>query len=183
MNNSTAGVRIYASFVNLVLMQYQPKKYLYTDLFEIVEGYDLDAPDAMVPIDLYNDTCAWIERELGKYSLIRIGRFVGQKVWDNLIGRKMISTKSSPIEILENLKIAAESLIDDPENRSWEFLEIGNCRVVMRRTQTFNRLLQLGMLDGLVSKCDKVVSVNVSFLKSIEEGAEFDDYLITWIER
>jgi hypothetical protein len=50
----------------------------------------------------------------------------------------------------------------------------------MRRTQNFNSILQLGLLKGLVQKTG-VRLVEVKYLRSVAEGADYDDYLITWM--
>lgn len=50
----------------------------------------------------------------------------------------------------------------------------------MRRTQTFNSKLQLGLLSGLVYKCKNVFGVTVDYLEKEADGAEYDIYIIRW---
>ena len=71
-------------------------------------------------------------------------------------------------------------MIQDPEGRVWEIREVKERSIVMRRTQAFNSTLQLGLLRGLVQKTGARV-VEVKYLRSVAEGADYDDYLITWI--
>jgi len=50
----------------------------------------------------------------------------------------------------------------------------------MRKTQTFNTTLQIGLLDGLIRKSG-VFGVQVILQKEVKLGAEFDEYMISWM--
>jgi len=179
MDHSTENVTLFATFINDVLKNYEDQKEEYSELFRMVEGVDLSDPFNEVPMQLYNDICAWIEENLGKYSLIRAGRNIGETVFTTLVENKMISEQARPIDVMKALKEAASQMIQDPKNRGWEILDSTEKSIIMRRTQTFNSQLQFGLLDGLVRKTG-VFGIEVHYLKSVEEGNDFDEYQITW---
>ena len=179
MDNSTENVTLFAVFINDILKNYEAKRDDYEELFALVEGYDLTDPFSKVPIQLYNDLCRWIEDNLGKFNLIRVGRNVGETVYDSLIQNNLLSEKSTPLETMQALKGAAETMVQDEKKRGWEILEHTNNSILMRRTQTFNSQLQIGLLDGLVRKTKKS-GVKVEYTKKLEDGADFDEYIITW---
>jgi len=52
--------------------------------------------------------------------------------------------------------------------------------ILMRKTQTFNTTLQIGLLDGLIRKSG-VFGVQVILQKEVKLGAEFDEYMISWM--
>jgi hypothetical protein len=180
MNNSTQGVTLFAVFLNDVLKNYEDQKDLYKDLFDMTKGYDLSDPFNKVPMQLYNDCCAWIEKELGKFNLIRVGKNIGETVWSTLQANNMIQAEANPLEIMQALKIAADNMIQDPEGRGWNILEPTSNSLVMQRTQTFNSKLQFGLLQGLVSKSPGITDVEVTYRKNIDEGDAFDEYLVKW---
>ncbi|OJJ14011.1 hypothetical protein BKI52_44910 [marine bacterium AO1-C] len=179
MDNSTENVTLFAVFINDILKNYEEKKEDYEDLFAMVEGYDLSDPFNKVPMQLYNDLCEWIENNLGKFNLIRVGRNVGETVHDSLVQNNIISTDSTPLDTMQALKGAAETMVQDEKKRGWEILEHTDNSILMRRTQTFNSQLQIGLLDGLIRKTKKS-GVKVEYTKKVEDGADFDEYIITW---
>ena len=180
MDDSTEGVTLYATFVQDVLKNYENEPEEFSDLFAMVAGVDLSDPLSLVPMDVYNRMCGWIEQNLGKFNLIQVGRNVGETAHEAMVTQKIISPSSaSPVQVLKGLIEAAQHMIQDPKKRGWVLLESGKEYAVIRRTQSFNSKLQLGLLSGLVSKT-AVSGVEVTFQNSIEEGAPFDDYLITW---
>jgi len=179
MDNSTENVTLFAAFINDILRHYDNTKEEYKPLFAMTEGYDLSEPFNKVPIQLYNDLCLWVENELGKFNLIRVGRSVGETAFGAMKANGLVHDKSTPLETMQALVTVASSMIQDPKMRGWEIIENNKNSIVMRRTQTFNRQLQLGLLDALIRKSG-VTGVRVDFRKSIESGAEFDEYIITW---
>ena len=179
MDNSTENVTLFAVFINDILKNYEDKKDDYLELFDLVKGYDLSDPYNKVPISLYNELCQWIEDNLGKFNLIRVGRTIGETVHTSLVMNNFISDSASPVEIMQALAKVAKEMVQDPKNRGWNILSSENNKIVMQRTQTFNSKLQLGLIDGLVRKSG-VYSVNVDYVKSVEKGDEFDEYMITW---
>jgi len=179
MDNSTEGVTLYAIFINDVLKNYEADKDQYQELFELTQGYDLSEPFNTIPIQLYNDMCEWIQTELGKFNLIRVGRNIGETVYDTMQTNNMISADSTPVTIIETLAAVASQMIQDPKGRGWEILEKANESILLKRTQTFNSLLQFGLLDGLVRKAG-VTNVKVEYKKEVAKGDDFDEYLVSW---
>jgi hypothetical protein len=180
MNLSTENVTLYAVFVCDILKHYEDKKEEYHPLFDMADRADLSQPFNKVPIQLYNDMCSWIEKELGKFNLIVVGRKIGETVYQGLTDNGLIKTSATPLQVMEGLIKVANEMIQDPEKRGWEVVKYEKNSITMRRTQTFNRNLQLGLLDGLIRKSG-VGGVKVDYSKSIESGAEYDEYLITWV--
>jgi hypothetical protein len=178
MDNSTEGVTLYAAFISDILRNYEDKKEQYQGLFAMAASYDLSDPFGKVPMQLYNDMCAWIEKELGKFNLIRVGRNVGETAFGSMVANGLLKEVSSPVQIMEALVTVANAMIQDPKKRGWEIVKSTKSSITMRRTQSFNRQLQLGLLDGLVRKSG-VKSIKVDFTKSVDIGNEFDEYLIT----
>jgi hypothetical protein len=179
MDNSTENVTLFAVFIKDILKNYEDNKSDYTELFKMTEGYDLSNPYNKVPMKLYNDLCQWIENNLGKFNLIRVGRNIGETVFTNLVTNKIISEKATPIEIVQALAKIANEMVQDPKGRGWVILKHEENKIFMKRTQTFNSKLQIGLLDGLVRKSG-VFSVNVDYVKSLEKGDDFDEYMISW---
>jgi hypothetical protein len=180
MDQSTEGVTLFAVFINDVLKNYADKREDYPELFAIVAPYDLSDPFGKVPIKVYNDLCQWIEDNLGKFNLIRIGRNIGETVFTTLVVNKIIQENATPLEIMQALQKVAGEMIQDPKKRGWEILDSTPKSITMRRTQSFNSKLQLGLLDGLIRKT-KISGVNVDYVKSLEKGDAYDEYLIKWV--
>ncbi len=91
----------------------------------------------------------------------------------------MVNSSSKPSDVLKALVVVANEMIQDPEKKGWEILEIKDKSIIMKRTQDFNSKLQLGLLDGIVRKTG-VSGVKVDYVKEVELGATHDEYLITW---
>ncbi|MGY6560541.1 MAG: hypothetical protein ACXITV_00380 [Luteibaculaceae bacterium] len=180
MNNSTQNVTLFAAFINDVLNLYKDKKDDYAELFEMTKDLDLSDPFNKVPMEIYNKMCQWLEDNLGKFNLIKVGRQIGETAYGAMVQNKLITESSSPQEVAEGLVIVAANMIQDPEGRGWVIVEKGDKHLIMRRTQTFNSKLQLGLLDGLIRKSG-VSAVKVEYVNEIELGAEFDDYKISWV--
>ncbi|MEN7547931.1 hypothetical protein AAG747_08425 [Rapidithrix thailandica] len=180
MNHSTENVTLYALFLSDILKNYENKKEEYPDLFQMVEELDLSEPFNKVPIKVYNEMCAWIEENLGKFNLIRVGRNVGESIYQGMLDSGAITTSTKPLEIMKTLIKMAETMIQDPEKRGWEIAASSEHSIQMRRTQTFNSKLQLGVLDGLIRKAG-VGGVKVDLVKDVEAGDEFDEFLISWV--
>lgn len=124
--------------------------------------------------------CDWIEQKLGKFNLIRIGRNIGESTYDMMIANKLIGGKSTPLDIMKALIITSRLGVQDPKKRGWEIVESTEKSILMRKTQTFNTTLQIGLLDGLIRKSG-VFGVQVNLKKEVKLGAEFDEYLISWM--
>ncbi|MEL6538888.1 MAG: hypothetical protein AAFQ98_25960 [Bacteroidota bacterium] len=181
MDHSTEGVTLLAVFISDVLKNYQPNREDYEELFAKVKGMDLSDPNRMVPMQIYNDLCQWIEDNLGKFNLIQVGRNVGETAFAAMVAEGLINEDTAtPIEVLQGIQAASKTMIHDPKGRGWEILDKGDHYIIMRRTQTFNSKLQLGLLSGLVRKTN-VSGVNVDYERRLEDGADFDDYRISWM--
>jgi len=180
MDQSTENVTLFAAFVNDILENYQDKKDEYKELFDLAKGYDLSNPVNKVPMKVYNDMCTWLENKLGKFNLVRVGRNVGETAYENMKATKVIPEKATPQDIMQGLVLVASTAIQDPKKRGWEIVASTPKSITMRRTQTFNSKLQLGLLDGLIRKSG-VGGVKVEYIKEVEKGEPFDEYLISWL--
>jgi len=180
MDKSTENVTIYADVVDDVLKNYLDKRNEYKELFDMANGYDISKPSNKIPIQVYLNMCDWIEKKLGKFNLIRIGRNIGESTYETMLSKKMIAGKCPPLEVMKALIITSHLGVQDPKKRGWEIVSSTEKSIIMRKTQNFNTVLQLGLLDGLIRKSG-VVGVNVSLDKEISKGAEYDEYLITWL--
>jgi len=179
MDTSTENVSICAVFVTDILSMYEDKKAEYPDLFSFAQGHDLSDPFDHVPMVVYNNICNWVEKNLGRASTKRLGREIGKTVFTTLQQNKLISANLHPHEIMEALAEVTSQMINDPQNRGWQILEKTDKSILMRRTLTFNSILQFGLLESLVFK-SKVFSPLVELVKSVEKGDNYDEYLITW---
>lgn len=179
MDNSTESVTVWAVFLTDILKNYENKREDYEELFEIVEGYDLSVPNTPVPMEVYNQLCNWVEENLGKFNLIQLGRNVGETSFQFMLANNMVRQDATPSEIIATSLQIVSTAIQDPKGRGMEILETTDNTMKLRRTQTFNGKLQLGVLDGLVRKA-QVSSVRVAFQEEIDKGADFDEYKVTW---
>lgn len=180
MDTSTENVTLTVGVINDVLKNYQDKKQEYKELFDLANGYDLTNPTLKVPIQVYHQMCDWIEHKLGKFNLIRIGRNIGESTYETMLANKMITGKRTPVDVMNALVLTALTGVQDPKKRGWEILNYTDKSILMRKTQTFNSSLQIGLLDGLIRKSG-VFGVQVILKKEVKLGAEFDEYLITWL--
>lgn len=180
MNQSTDGVTLDAGFVSDLLALYEGNP-LARELFAMAESIDREHADARVPIQHYNDMCAWIERKLGPANLRKAGETMGARVYDHMVGGGRLPAEPTPVELLRELARSTALLIRDPHGRGWELLEEGEERAVLRRTQTFHPVLQEGLLKALVARSGRALP-RVRYLQSVKDGAEYDDYEVTWME-
>jgi hypothetical protein len=179
MNDSTDGVTLYAGFISDVLSYYEDQQIVFKELFRMVEDLDLSDPQRPVPMAVYNDICEWVEKNIGPSNVQRAGEAIGDRAYSQMVSLEVITPESGPQDGLRALKQAADTMIQDPLGRGWNILEMTDTYAVMQRTQTFNRSLQLGLLESLVKKAGKAF-VKVSYEKSVTEGDEFDEYRIEW---
>ena len=182
MDHSTEGVTLYAGFVSDLLDIYRGKeRTIASGLFALAEGVDLSAPTAQVPMELYNEMCAWIEKNLGPANLRKAGEVIGERIHEHLKAAGAVGADAGPVDLLEGLKRAADEMIRDPLGRGWTLLEVGGDVVILRRTQTFHRVMQEGLLRSLVGQGEGVHAVTVTYRASVAEGAPFDDYEVRWM--
>lgn len=180
MDNSTENVKISAAFIQDILDLYKDNERDYDILKKMTEGHNISLPSNLVPMELYNKMCDWIESQIGQVNTKKLGRRIGNTAFNAMYNFKMISSNPTPEEAMKALAKVASSMIQDPKGRGWEILESSKKHIVMRRTQTFNSTLQFGLLDEIIRKTG-VVSPKVEYLKSIANGDEFDDYKISWL--
>lgn len=180
MDKSTDNVTIFADVIDDILKNYQDKKQEYKELFDLATGYDITKPTNKVPFQVYIKMCDWIEHKLGKFNLIRIGRNIGESTYEMMLSKKMIPVKCAPLDVMKALTLTAQMGVQDPKKRGWEIVSHTEKSIVMRKTQNFNSVLQIGLLDGLIRK-SSAHGVKVEFKQEVIKGDEFDDYLITWL--
>jgi hypothetical protein len=180
MDTSTENVTVMAVVINDVLKNYQDKKQDYPELFHLASGYDLGKPTNKIPIQVYSKMCDWIEAKLGKFNLTRIGRNIGESTYETMLASKLIEGKPTPVEVMKALIITAQHGVQDPKKRGWEIVNHTDKTILMRKTQNFNAVLQIGLLDALVRKTG-VAGVRVDLNSEVKRGAEYDQYLISWL--
>ncbi len=163
-----------------IINNYQDKRSDYPDLFEIVKGFDLSKPDGKIPFRVYVELCDWIEKNLGRFNLIKIGRRIGETTYKLMVEGKMVTPDSKPIDVMKTLVQMAQKGVHDPKKRGWEIVSFTDKSILMRKTQLFNTHIQVGLLDSLVRKC-KVFGVQVNLVKEESKGDEYDEYQITWL--
>lgn len=178
MDHSTDRVKLIAAFISDIINLYEGKDSQHT-LKKMAEGHDLSDPMGLVPMELYNNMCDWIENQIGKTNVRILGRKIGETAYSSMLSQNMITDHATPLEMMEALQTVAVMLIKDPKKRGWKILKAEPHEIVMRRTQTFNSTLQLGLLDTLIRKA-KVFSPSVKLIKEVAAGDHYDDYQITW---
>jgi predicted hydrocarbon binding protein len=183
MNESTEGVVLQAGFIFDLLASYDTSRETFSaPLFEMAVDLDPNQPTAMVPISLYNEMCTWIENNLGSSNLRRAGELIGKRAYEQMVSNPSMSSTPGPLEMMKQLAQVASDMIQDPLGRGWEILEEGPDNIVMRRTQSFNCILQEGLLQSLIQRCE-VTLVSVRHLTCVRDGAEFCDFGVTWFAK
>jgi hypothetical protein len=179
MDESNEEVTLFAGFVGDLLSSYVGNPYA-RGLLRMAEGLDLSDPTHAVPMRTFNAMCDWIELELGPASLRKAGESIGRRVFDYMAAQGVVSVSSTPNEILAALKVAADTMIQDPNGRGWTILVSEPQRVVMRRTQSFRPVLQEGLLKSLAERSSLIVCATVRYLRRAAHGGAFDEYEVTW---
>lgn len=178
MDNSTAGVTLNSGFVFDVLREYEDSRKILAPAFAMANGLDPERPEVLCPIDTYNDICTWIEKNVGESSIRAAGRAIAERVYANI--SKGDKAAKTPLEIVQALQWAASTMIQDPKKRGWEIIENADNRIVMRRTQTFNCILQEGMLVRFL-ELTRVTMPAVKHERCTRRGDEFCHYTLTWM--
>ena len=179
MDNSTTGVTLLTGFVFDVLSEYQNVRKMCGPAFELAAGLDTSRLDDWCSMDIYNGVCDWIEDNVGSSSVRRAGAAIGARVYDNLLARRM-GGGSDPLTMMKNLQTLATQVIRDPHGRGWEVTPRGPRLLEMRRTQTFNCILQEGMLLALLERTG-VLMPSVRHVRCTRQGDEFCDYEVRWL--
>lgn len=179
MDNSTEGVTLFCGFVFDVVGHYEDMGSSVEPLLEFMKGLDRDNPTAPCPMKVYNDACEWIEQNMGQASIRAAGRHIGVRVFEQLTAWGELEGATQPHQIMQLLKKAADAMIQDPKGRGW-IVEIGEGNhIKMIRTQTFNCMLQEGLLQSLL-KHTKVMAPRIEHVKCTRRGDEFCEYDCTW---
>ena len=98
----------------------------------------------------------------------------------NMVQTRATPESPTPLDILKGLKEAARVMIQDPMGREWEILEAKEGNITIRRTQTFNCILQEGLLKSLIRRAGVEVP-QAEHIACVRKGAEFCDYEVTWM--
>lgn len=182
MNESEEGVTLDAGFVKDVLSFYYPyKRQFAKPIFDMTDHIDFSNPDNRVPMKLFNEVCAWVEKNIGSASITQLGSALGERAYDDMKKGGGLEDDVSPLAILTELARLASTLIHDPFNRGWEILGHSADEVVMRRTQTFNCMLQESLLKSMVARSG-VKAVRVNHEHCTRRNDEFCDYRIQWLD-
>lgn len=178
MDNSTQGVTLNSGFVFDVLREYEDSRKMLGPLFAMAKGLDPSTPEVVCPMDTYNAVCTWIETNIGESSIRSAGRAIAERVYANVTDNN--KNPKTPLEIMQALQWAASTMIQDPKKRGWEIRDTTETRIVMRRTQTFNCILQEGMLVRFL-ELTRVVMPSVKHERCTRRGDEYCDYVLTWM--
>ena len=182
MNPSTKDVTLYSGFIFDVLSEYRAMERVCRPAFEMARHLDPNDPLHLAPISTYNAICDWIEKNVGVASIRDAGRAIGARVYARMVKDAKLGSAPPPSAILHELRRVASVMIQDPLHRGWEIVEDLPRRIVIRRTQTFNCMLQEGLLLALVEKTS-VLMPAARHLRCTRAGAPYCDYEVTWIER
>lgn len=182
MDESTDGVTLYAGFIFDVLAEYESMGQLCAPAFALADGIDPTQPTNQVPMAIYNQICDWIETNLGVASIREAGRAIGGRIFEQMERSGSIGLAAQPVEVLEGLKAAADVMIQDPRGRGWQIVQSDSRSCRLRRTQTFNCMLQEGLLSKLVER-SAVASVEVDHVCCSRRGDTFCEYVVKWIPR
>lgn len=180
MNTSTTGVTLAAAFVNDVLELFEGNSADTQALKEMSSGLDLSDPNNQVSMEVYNEMCDYIEKQIGPANTKKLGRKIGNTAFNAMVHFNIIGSNPTPEEAMKGLATVAGTMIQDPLKRGWEILSTSDTEIIMRRTQTFNSILQLGLLLEIINKTD-VKFPSVDYSKSVADGDEFDEYRISWV--
>jgi hypothetical protein len=179
MNQSTDGVSLMTGFVFDVLAEYQNVRKLCGPAFELASGLDPARLDEWCPMQLYNDVCTWIEINVGASSIRRAGVSIGSRIHARAVAGRQIDT-ADPLAMVEAVAWAATTMVRDPEGRGFEIRAREPKRIEVRRTQTFNCLLQEGLLLALVERTG-VLMPSVRQIRCTRQNDEYCDYEIRWL--
>jgi hypothetical protein len=177
MNESTEGVTLLTSFVFDVLREYEAMQKVCRPAFDMAKDLDR-SPGVYCSMNIYNDVCTWIEQNIGSASIRKAGIAIGSRIYDNIIAQSKIKD-ATPLAMMESLKWAASVMIRDPQGRGWEIYECQATSLVMRRTQTFNCVMQEGLLLSLVDRTG-VLGPDVEHRACTRRGDEFCEYRLSW---
>lgn len=179
MDDSVEDVTLLTGFVFDVLKEYENVRRLCAPAFELARNLDPHQPRARCPITVYNNVCDWIETNVGTASIRNAGRAIGKRAYSSMVDAgKLFDPK--PQEVMEALVWAADTMIHDPKRRGWLILECTERKIIMRRTQTFNCILQEGLLLSLVERTG-VLMPSVKHVRCTRIGDPYCEYVVSWL--
>ena len=112
------------------------------DLFQIVSGYDLSKPTNKIPFKVYVELCSWIEKKLGQFNLIKIGRRIGESTYSLMLETNMVNTESKPLDVMKALVLLAQKGVKDPKRRGWEIVSHTDKSIQMRKPNYLTRIFR-----------------------------------------
>lgn len=149
------------------------------ELFKKASQYDMNDPNAQIPLSFVNELIEWIEKEFGQANLKMIGSILGETAYEELKSRNVLPEKATPKEVIEKLILVVQALIQDPFNRKLQVLEIQNNFARVRRSQTFHTTVQTGIIESFIRKAG-VNFPRTRLIKDYTKGPAYDEYEITW---
>ncbi|HEY6878170.1 MAG TPA: hypothetical protein VI299_09125 [Polyangiales bacterium] len=170
-----------SGFIFDVLAEYERVRSLCKPAFDMAENLDPTRPDVFTEMQRYNDVCSWIEENVGSASVRSAGRAIGQRIYDTIVKTAKLQ-KPTPLVVMEALQWATSTMIRDPKGRGWEIAEQSANSLLMRRTQTFNCVLQEGLLMSLLERTG-VLMPAVAHASCTRQGAPYCVYRLTWLPR
>ena len=180
MDESTDGVTLLTGFVFDVLGEYEDTRRLCEPAFAMASKLDPNRLDDWCSIEIYNNICDWIEENVGGASIRRAGVAIGARAFANIVKEGKIE-EPTPRAMMDALAWAASVMIRDPKARGWEIVDGTATSIRMRRTQTFNCLLQEGLLLSLIEKTG-VLMPSVSHVKCTRRGDDYCEYDLKWLK-
>jgi hypothetical protein len=182
MDNSTDGVTLLSGFVFDLLQEYRGMERICAPLFDLAKGLDPAHPERLCSMSVYNAACDWIEKHLGQASIREAGRAIGARAYAQMVKDGKLGPAPTPVDIMRELKRVADLMIQDPRGRGWTVLEAREGRVTMRRTQTFNCMLQEGLLASLAERAGARTPV-VAHEKCTRRDDLYCEYELIWTSR
>ncbi len=179
MDESTAGVTLLSGFLFDVVGEYASHP-AFATLKEKTRAFDPARPEEWAPMELYNGLCTWLEKEVGTASIQRAGENIGKRAYARMIADERLGQDATPSQILHELARVASLMIRDPKGRGWKITREELYGVRMVRTQTFNCMLQEGLLRSLVLRCASVRSVTVEHVRCTRRRDPFCEYDVRW---
>ena len=182
MDESTEGVMLYARFVLAVREACRGMERVCAPVFEMTKHLDEKEPLRRVPIALGNDVCQWLEGNLGSAHVRDVGRAIGRSVYRELQKEAVLGPNATPLKVIEQLTRAAAIVVFDPKGRSFDVLEAVEGRVVVRRGQALNCMLQEGLLAELIAGTG-ALNPRAHQVTCTRRDSPHCDYELLWLAR
>lgn len=175
-NTATCSAVILQKLFN----QYKDQsEYIANELKKRINGYDISDPSNRIPLKAFNDIISWIEKELGPANLKIIGKMLGDIAYENLKRKNKLKENLSPEQIINQLLFVMEEIVDDPLKCNWRIVEVQNGFARVKKTQTLNSILQIGIIDAFIRRAG-VALPSIRLIRDFEQGPLHDEYEIAW---